>query len=174
MPTKQEYQEKYNAITTVQEWIDLLNDPSLNYFELTQSLSQYRPGDSAFWKIAEIDGDWKFNLDALTTLIYNATDVVVSNMFGSERPVIEQNKRQYGYNRYQLDKISKKIVDESAKESCRKSIKEFLKRNTYMPLADSMSDEVLIRTIKGFADNREVSKANELAWQLYQIAKPLF
>jgi hypothetical protein len=70
--------------------------------------------------------------------------------------------------------FSKKIVDESAKESCRKSIKEFLKRNTYMPLADSMSDEVLIRTIKGFADNREVSKSNELAWQLYQIAKPLF
>ena len=40
--------------------------------------------------------------------------------------------------------------------------------------ADSMSDEVLIRTIRGFADNRRFSKANELAWQLYQIAKPLF
>ena len=70
--------------------------------------------------------------------------------------------------------FSKKVVDESAKESCRKSIKEFLKRNAYMPDADSMSDEVLIRTIKGFADNRKFSKSNELAWQLYQIAKPLF
>jgi hypothetical protein len=70
--------------------------------------------------------------------------------------------------------FTKKVVDESAKESCRKSIKEFLKRNAHMPDADSMSDEVLIRTIRGFADNRRFSKANELAWQLYQIAKPLF
>lgn len=111
MPTKKEYQEKCDTIQTAQDWINLLNDDSNNFFELTSSLSKYCPGDPAFWKIAEINGDWKFNVDDLTTLIYNATDVVVSNMFGSERPVIEQNKRQYGYNRYQLDNISKKIVD---------------------------------------------------------------
>lgn len=111
MPTKQQYQEKYNAITTVQEWIDLLNDPTLNYFELTQALSQYHPGDSAFWKIAEIKGDWVFDSTRLAEPRYLADDKANLNMMGSERHVLEKSGYAYGYHSYTTDTLTQHIVN---------------------------------------------------------------
>lgn len=62
---------------------------------------------------------------------------------------------------------------ESSKESSRKSIKSFLKNIGYSE-ADNMTDEQLITQIKLFANNKDFSEQNRLAWELYKIAKPLF
>jgi hypothetical protein len=111
MTSKKEYQEKYNEITTVQEWIDLLNDSTLNYFDLTQALSQYRPGDRAFWKIAEISGDWIFDSTTLSEPRYNAADSANLNVMGSERHALEKSKHTYGYDNYNTNKLAQDLVN---------------------------------------------------------------
>lgn len=68
--------------------------------------------------------------------------------------------------------FSKPKVSETAKEDCRKSIKSFLKSIGMME-ADNMSDEQLIDNIRRFAKNKNFSEKNRLAWQLYNIAKPI-
>jgi hypothetical protein len=111
MPTKEEYQNKYNKIKTTQDWVDLLNDDSLNYFELTESLSNYKPGNPTFWKIAEVCGDWTFDLAELPAPTYLATDIVNDNMAGSERPVLEKSGYDYGYDRHNTGPLTQRIVD---------------------------------------------------------------
>lgn len=110
MPSKKEYQEKYNAITTVQEWMNLLNDPTLNYFEFTQALSQYCPGDRAFWKIAEINGNWVFDPSTLSAPRYNATDSSNVNVMGSEHHVLKKSNHTYGYNNHSTNKLAHDLV----------------------------------------------------------------
>ena len=111
MTTKEEYQQRYSQVKTVQDWIDLLNDGSLNYFELTESLSKYKPGDATFWKIAEISGDWEFDLNELPGPTYLASDVVNDNMVASEKHVLEKSGYAYGYDRHNTGKLTQQIVD---------------------------------------------------------------
>lgn len=111
MTTKQQYLQLYEQVETVQDWIDLLNNSELNYFELTEALSCYQEGNPAFWKIAEISGDWEFDLKELPAPMYNAQDVVNDNMVASERHVMEKSGYAYGYHRHALGALTQQIVD---------------------------------------------------------------
>lgn len=111
MITKEEYQQRYSQVKTVGDWINLLNDESLNYFELTDALSEYQAGDPTFWKVAEIDGDWQFDINELPEATYRASDIVNDNMVASERHVLENSGYSYGYHRHNTGQLTQKIVD---------------------------------------------------------------
>ena len=105
------YAELYSKVETVGDWMDLLNREDLNYFDFTTSLSEYVPGNAAFWKIAEIGGDWTFNENKLPKPKYHAKDTVNDNMVVSERQILEKTNYSYGYNRHDLDDVCSRIVD---------------------------------------------------------------
>ena len=68
--------------------------------------------------------------------------------------------------------FSKREIPESEKESCRKSIIEFMKRNLGMDLI-GCSDEELLLKLEPFARNSEYSDANKMAKELFRISKPI-
>jgi len=105
MITGEEYQQKYNQIKTVQEWINLLNDNSVNYFELTQSLSNYKPGNKTFWKIAEINGNWEFKMNKLPA------PSAPCARHPSEQHILEKAGHTHGFHRHATGSLTQKIVD---------------------------------------------------------------
>lgn len=109
--SKNKHLELYSKVETVGDWLTLLNKEDLNYFDFTESLSKYKPGNQAFWKIAEVGGDWEFNENDLPDPMYNAKDVINDNMVGSERHVLEKTNYAYGYNRHNIDSVCQRIVD---------------------------------------------------------------
>lgn len=114
---KEKYLQLYSQIHSVQDWMDLLEDDTLNYYELTESLSNYKKNTRGFWKIAEIGGDWEFDINNLPDAMYRAEDMVNDNMVGSEKEVLEKSGYAYGYNRHGTEDITQRIVDAMALEN---------------------------------------------------------
>lgn len=111
MTTKEEYRQLYNNVKTVQEWVDVLNDKNVNFFEMTEALSNYKPGDVAFWKIAEIKGDWEFDASELDDPVNLATELVHTNTVASEKEMLERAGYCLGYNRHMPGELTQRIVD---------------------------------------------------------------
>lgn len=101
----------YNNITTVQEWINVLDNQDYDYHQINQAISEYKPGNPAFWKVAEITGDWTFDPDGVKDVKVSAADMFSPGTFGSEKLALEKSNFIFGYNRHGLDSVSEKIVN---------------------------------------------------------------
>lgn len=107
---KQFTKTQYQQLKNTQEWINILDDPEYDYNQINQAISNYQPGQPTFWKVAEITGEWQFDLAKLGGAKVQATDMYSAGTFNSERASIDQAKFQFGYHRHDLDPVSCRIV----------------------------------------------------------------
>jgi len=63
---------------------------------------------------------------------------------------------------------------EKAKEDSLDSIREFLRQYSGLANVDGLSQEQLLELIERFAKQAKYSKPNQLASDIWRIAKPLF
>ena len=105
------YQELYNQVETLQDWVDLFQDESFEYDEFLLSISDYKEGDECFRVLGNIGGDWQFELDESDLIA--SYDSIYDNKYvlKSERSTFEKYNYNYGYNKYAPNELSSKIAD---------------------------------------------------------------
>lgn len=105
-----DYIKLYDEVDTVDDWLELLKDPSFNWTECMLSLAKYKPGDFSFEKIGEIKGNWTFDS---ANLFLKASENLDNNKYvdASEIALLKANNFTHGYKEYQADVLSNQIAD---------------------------------------------------------------
>jgi len=104
-----DYNKIYDAVETVDDWLQLLKDPTFDWTECMLSLAKYKPGHFSFEKIGEVKGDWEFNSQ---NLVIKSSENLENNKYvdASEVALLKANNFTHGYKEYQADDLSNRIA----------------------------------------------------------------
>lgn len=104
------YQELYNQVDTLQDWVDLFQNEDFEYNDFLLSISEYKSGDECFRVLGNISGDWEYTPD--DDNLVASFDSIDDNKYvlKSERSTFEKYNYNYGYNKYSPDELSTKIA----------------------------------------------------------------
>jgi len=105
-----DYKKLYEQVETVNDWLELLRDPTFNWTECMLSLAKYKPGDYSFEKIGTITGGWKFTQDNLEL---DASESLDNNKYAdnSEIGFKKQYNFNHGYKEYKANTLASSIAE---------------------------------------------------------------
>jgi hypothetical protein len=105
-----DYKKLYDQVETVNDWLQLLQDPNFNWTECMLSLSNYNPGNFSFEKIGSVSGDWIFSQSHLQL---QATENLDNNNYADKSETEFKKKHNYnhGYKEYKADRLANSIAE---------------------------------------------------------------
>ena len=96
-----DYRKLYEQVETVNDWLNLLQNPEFNWTECMLSLSNYKPGDYSFEKIGNVGGSWNFQQE---NLILKASQSLDKNNY-ADKSEIDFKKQHNFFNFWNILKI---------------------------------------------------------------------
>ena len=104
------YQELYDSVDTLQDWINLFQDENVEYDDFLLSISEYKKGDETFRVLGNIGGDWEYSPDDKDLVA--KFDSVYDNKYvlKSELSTFEKYNYNYGYDKFAPDELANQIA----------------------------------------------------------------